>query len=65
MQYKLGLLFPISITALHFVNDAPNSLYSSILADRLSRPSVIFSFSEPSSFFAPASTLIPASIPLL
>ena len=65
MQAIDGILFPIVITALHLANFAPSFLYSSILSERPSRPSVIFSFSWHENGFAPASTFIPGMIPTL
>ncbi len=64
MQYSLGMLFPIVMTARHFVKRAPSSRYSSSRARRPSRPSVTVSSSASASGFAPLSTLIPGMTPL-
>ena len=52
-------------TARHLANLAPSEAYSANRSRSPSRPSVTVSFSNPANAFAPASTLMPASIPKL
>ena len=64
MQYALGIFSPsMAMTARHFVNFAPSSLYSARRSRSPSRPSVTVSPSAPASGFAPLSTLIPGKDP--
>ena len=56
-----GKLFPMLITARHFVKKAPILKYSSHLESRSSIPCVTFSISEFSKGVRPLSTFIPGS----
>ena len=53
----------MAMTARHFVNFAPSSVYSARRSRRPSRPSVTVSPSAPASGFAPMSTLMPGMTP--